>query len=132
MSSMPESLAESRYGRRPRNRRRPLGYVVIGVLAALLAAGWAAMTGEWTGSVTAELVAFRTGSDNSMTVTFDVYKPRDKAATCRLEVIDRYHDQVGHADVGIPAGKSTTRVTVRVPATARPVAAEVTGCRLGG
>lgn len=135
MSTVPENLAEDRYGRRSRRSRRMTGYVVIAVIAGVMALGWtASLMDFWSaGDLESEVQTYRADpSTHVMTVTYDLHKPADKAVTCTVEATDFEHRTVGTRYVRTPAGKSDVQVTSRFPYHGVPVTGQVTGCRTSG
>lgn len=132
MPSMPESLAADRYGRRSQGSRKLIGYVVIGVIAAVMALGWTVtVMNYWsTDGLSAEVVSYHFDKPaQTMTVTYDLHKSADKGATCQVEATDIQHAPVGTRYVSTPAGKSDVRVTSRFPAHGTPVTGQVKDCR---
>ena len=70
-------------------------------------------------------------TDTAVTVTFDVRTPPGAAASCTVVAHSRAGEQVGRAEVDVPAGapgQTTTRVTYTLETTKRPVTGEVPGC----
>lgn len=135
MSTVPENLAADRYGRRPRRARRMAGYVVIAVIAAVMALGWtASLMNYWSADgVIPEVQSYRADpATHVMTIAYDLHKPSDKAVTCRVEATDVEHRPVGSRYVRTPAGKSDVQVTSRFPYHGVPVTGQVKDCRTGG
>ena len=135
MSTVPESLAADRYGRRPRRARKMAGYIVIGIIAGVMALGWTAtLIGSWSaGSLSTEVQGYHADSaTHMMTVTYDLHKPSDKAVTCTDEATDVEHRALGTRYVRSPAGKSDVQVTSRFPYHGLPVTGQVKDCRIGG
>jgi hypothetical protein len=70
-------------------------------------------------------------SDTSVTVTFEVTTPPGRPALCTVLAHTRAGEQVGRAEVEIPAGASgqtKSRITYTLATTKRPVTGEVPGC----
>ena len=70
-------------------------------------------------------------TDTAVTVTFEVTKPPGQAALCTVLGHTRDGEEVGRADVRIPAGEAdetVTKITYTLATTKRPVTAEVPGC----
>ncbi|MQA95932.1 MAG: DUF4307 domain-containing protein [Streptosporangiales bacterium] len=112
------------------SRRSRLGLVVIGVIAAVLATGWASVIVFYNGDPTTrgEIISWRTESDSAVSVTFQVGRTdRTQPAVCVLQATDAQHVEVGRAEVRVPPGRE--RVTHRLATTARTASADVTGCR---
>ncbi|RJL33330.1 DUF4307 domain-containing protein [Bailinhaonella thermotolerans] len=124
---------DARAVRPPASRsRRAVVYTVLAVFAAACAFGWGYVMWTSTGKteVYDQLIAFDLGPGNQVTVVFEVTKPADRAAACRLRAQDTTHAEVGTREVEIPAGKSTYRMTERVLTTVPPATGHVDHCYL--
>jgi hypothetical protein len=120
-----------RYGRRrdPAHQRRArvLGIVVAGlVVAGAVAAGVKVYRQYLRAPYQVGTVTVNGITDTGVTVTFEVRKPADAAASCTVRALAGGGAEVGRARVDVPAG--TTRITYTLVATKRPVTAEVPGC----
>ena len=70
-------------------------------------------------------------TDHQVTVTFEVRKPAGEPAVCTVLAHTRAGEEVGRAEVRVPAGDSNAtraRVTHTLATTKRPVTGEVPGC----
>lgn len=70
-------------------------------------------------------------TDHAVTVTFDVNTPSGAGASCTVVAHTRDGEQVGLAEVAVPAGapdRTSARVTYTLATTKRPVTGEVPGC----
>lgn len=118
-----------RYGRRRSERRRPrwVGWLPV-VLGALLGLTVAVVTFQRYGNpqYRQAVVAFELADDH-VTVKFEVHKPADRTAVCRVRARSSSGEEVGAADVTVPVGASVT-MTYTLPTRDRPVSAEVPRC----
>jgi Domain of unknown function (DUF4307) len=123
-----------RYGRRRERRRRPgLVPLLLAGLGLLVGLAVAARLYQQYGNPghRGELVAIDEFTDDHVTFRFRVYKPAGQASTCHVRARARDGAEVGAADVTVPApepGADSTTITYRLPATRRPVSAEVIRC----
>jgi hypothetical protein len=128
-----EPVLEDRYGRRtsPRTRLLVIGAIAAVVLAAVGWFGWAAYSSR--DSATGEDIGFHVLSDSTVTVTFDVTKPKDKSASCTVQALDSGFDVVGTSQVTIgPSRQSVVRTTATVRTTNRATAGQVGTCSVTG
>lgn len=140
-SGPPASPPEGRYGKGDRRfdrdadaaADRTLRRVAI-VLGVLLAAGigWLGWRSVTSHPVSAQVVAFKTVSDQAVEIHLEVHKPAGKAVVCTLRSQGSDHDEVGRKDVRLTqhAGQVDTVVTVRT--TARGTTGELVGCSEAG
>ncbi|RAY14363.1 DUF4307 domain-containing protein [Actinomadura craniellae] len=127
MTPAPTTSADTETG----PRRGRLGYVVIGLVVAVAAAGWAfvmANAGRTPG-ISAETVAFKILDDSAVELKYRVAKPKDRAVRCVLDAIDRNFAPVARTETVIPAGVSEVERTVTLRTTKRANAARVKDCR---
>jgi hypothetical protein len=66
-------------------------------------------------------------TDDGVTVEFQVRKPKDETATCRVRARSRSGEEVGLAEVDVAVGSPVT-TTYRLATSKRPVTAEVPRC----
>ncbi|MGB9376579.1 MAG: DUF4307 domain-containing protein [Mycobacteriales bacterium] len=120
-----------RYGRRrgpARQARWLIPVLVVAVVAlttVLAVVAYHRQTSEVQASVRNYAV-----SDSGVSVTFEVSKPADRAASCDLRARDTRGAVVGHVRVPLEAKPRTLVITRTVPTHARAVSGEVVGCRL--
>jgi hypothetical protein len=119
-----------RYGRRraPRRQRRWLT-VAVAVVVLLAAAVVAIRLYRQYGQLDYQPTVRRLSevSDSGISVEFEVRKPADREATCRVRARAATGEEVGYAEVDAPKGDRVV-VTVRVPTSKRPRVAEVLRC----
>lgn len=123
--------AERRPSRMSR-RARIVAYVVIAAFVAVAAGGWGyvMMFARGNPQVGGEVVSFVRDSPTSLTITFDVYKPADRAAACRLRALDLTQHEVGSREIVIPAGESDVTTTQRLATSAEAFSGSVQYCYL--
>jgi predicted secreted protein len=120
-----------RYGRRRRpGRRRP---VLVGLLAVLVVVAMTAIAVRLyrqygQPEFAPRLLAVPETADDRVTVRFEVRKRGDDPAVCRVRARARNGEEVGAADVAVPAGRRVV-VTSTVSTRARAFAADVPRCR---
>ena len=119
-----------RYGRRrePRPRRRWLT-VVLAVIAAVAGVGLSVRLYQQYGQpdYIPTVTRFYDITDEGVTVEFDVRKPADESATCRVRARARSGEEVGLAEVDVATG-SPVRTTYRLATSKKPVTVEVPAC----
>ncbi|QSI49377.1 DUF4307 domain-containing protein [Thermobispora bispora] len=117
---------------RPAGRGRILGYLIIGLVVAMLVVGWGTVLLISRGNpiVDAQVIRISALSPDSTEITMSVSKPADRAAVCRVQAIDTYRMEVGSREVRIPAGDSKVTVTERLRTTGQAVGIRVTNCDL--
>ncbi len=128
---MQSDLPADRYGRATSRRTRTIwiAAVALVVLVAVGWFGWAAY--ESRTSATGTDVGFNVVDNATVTVTFDVTKPKAKTATCVVQALDSGFDVVGTARVPVgPASGGVVRTTATVRTTNRATSAQVTSCSI--
>ncbi len=124
------SFPAGRYGRRREPRDTPRWVVpvlVVGVVAVGLLLSWQLYQNYAADRITSQVTRYRIVSDSQVTISFDVVKDGDEAATCIVRARSRDGREVGRAEVTVPAGKRVA-VTYTLATSARAVAPEVYGC----
>ncbi|WP_283135489.1 DUF4307 domain-containing protein [Rhizohabitans arisaemae] len=116
----------------PRKTMGVAAFVVLGVLTALLAGGWGYVMWASKGQteVIDQVVAFKVVDDDTISVTFDVVKPAESAAVCRLGAMDRRRSEVGSREVVVPAGEGSVRLTEALQTSAPATSGYVVYCHL--
>jgi len=123
----PDELSSAR-----RRRGGFLGYLVIALVIAVMAAGWGyvlLLTGGNT-RVSTQVISFDASAADSAEITFTVHKPADRAATCRLRALDNQHLEVGSRVIDVPRGKAELAFTERLRTSARAATVFVDYCDL--
>ncbi|GAA2861450.1 hypothetical protein GCM10010517_20110 [Streptosporangium fragile] len=117
---------------RPERRGRLVVHVVIAILCAVCAGGWGYVMWASKGDteVIDQVIAFDVSRGDSVQITFEVFKPADRAALCRLRATDVDHVEVGSREVEIPAGEGHARLTERLETSAQATSAHVHYCHL--
>lgn len=120
------------YPDRPTRGGRLVVHVVIGLLVAIIAGGWGfvmwSMTGSGTGA-TAQVVSFSVAPGQAE-VVFEVAKPDDRAAVCRVRALDMTHGEVGAKDVRIAAGAGSKRLKERLTTSGEAASVHIQYCNL--
>ncbi|GIH77280.1 DUF4307 domain-containing protein [Planobispora longispora] len=117
---------------RPQRRGRFVVHGVIAILCAVLAGGWGYIMWAAKGDteVISQVVAFDLDRADHVRITFEVVKPDDRAARCRLHAMDVNHIEVGGREVDIPAGEGYVRLTERIETSAQATSSDVEYCYL--
>ncbi|MEO3814038.1 DUF4307 domain-containing protein [Sphaerisporangium sp. B11E5] len=120
-----------REGRLGRSTRYAV-LAVVGVLVALAMAGWGyvMMSARGNPEALSQVITFQVGGPDSVTITFQVSKPEDRAAVCRLRAMDTRQAEVGARDVTVPAGSSAVQLTERLRTSAPAASGHVQYCYL--
>ncbi|MEV7012446.1 DUF4307 domain-containing protein [Streptosporangium sp. NPDC051022] len=117
---------------RPERRGRFVVHVVIAILCAVCAGGWGYVMWASKGNtqVIDQVIAFDASRGDSLQITFEVVKPSDRAAVCRIRAMDVGHAEVGSREVNIPAGEGYVRLTERLETSAQATSGDVHYCYL--
>jgi hypothetical protein len=125
-----------RYGRRrdpARQRRRRLLSFVLAGLVVVGGVGIAVKLYQQYAQAPYQVrvISVTNLTDTQVTVLFEVRKPAGHKTLCTVLGHTRDGEQVGIAEVEVPAGapdETITQVTYTLVTTERPVTAEVPGC----
>jgi hypothetical protein len=125
-----------RYGRRRdpvrQRRRRWISYVLATVvIVAGLGIAWKLYQQYEQAPYQVRVISVSNLTDTGFTVVFEVTKPAGAPAVCTVEGHTRDGEEVGSAEVPVPAGapdETSTQVKYTLTTTKRPVTAEVPGC----
>lgn len=126
-----------RYGRRRAPRRAPrwvLPLLVAGVVAIGALLSWQLYRNYAGDAITSRVTAYTIVSDSEVRITFEVIKDGGEPATCIVRARSRDGEEVGRAEVPVPAGEQGRRSTVltyTLATSKRAVAPEVYGCAPG-
>lgn len=82
-------------------------------------------------NISSKTVGFEVIDAQHVTLTFEVSKPKDKTATCRLQALNRNYTEIGVVEVAIPKNsKFTSRYTTEFQTTEEGNAVLVERCWL--
>ncbi|GIH91537.1 DUF4307 domain-containing protein [Planobispora siamensis] len=117
---------------RPQRRGRFVVHGVIAILCAVLAGGWGYVMWAAKGDteVIDQVIAFDANRPDSVEILFEIVKPSDRVARCRLRAMDVDHREVGSRLVDIPAGEGYVRLTERLETSAQATSGDVEYCHL--
>ncbi|GII93192.1 DUF4307 domain-containing protein [Sinosporangium siamense] len=117
---------------RPARRGRFIVHAVIGVLVAVFAGGWGyvMLAAKGNPEVIDQTITFDTSRADSAGITFEVVKPSDRGAVCRIRADDVNHVEVGSREVTIPAGGGYARLSERLATSAQATSVSVHYCYL--
>jgi hypothetical protein len=106
--------------------------VAIGLVVAVAMAGWGyvMMSARGNPEALSQVITFQVGGPDSVTITFQVSKPEDRVAVCRLRAMDPRQAEVGARDVTIPKGASAVQLTERLRTSAPAASGHVQYCYL--
>lgn len=124
-----QDMLDDRYGRR-RSPRRRWAIAAIVALAALALGyiAWTTVEGVLD-TVDADATGFEVVDEHSVTVSFRVAAPADRAVACALEAQDEDHGVVGWRVVELPAsGEHSRSLRETIPTTARATTGFVNSC----
>ncbi|SFN93752.1 MULTISPECIES: DUF4307 domain-containing protein [Actinomadura] len=110
--------------------RSRAGLVVIGLLAALGAAGFgilAAHAGQTPGIV-AQTVTYSI-TDTSVVVNFSVAKGKDDDVRCTVDAFDTDFAVLAQKEVSVPAGRSSMKGSETLRTPRRATGARIRDCR---
>ncbi|MEU6727441.1 DUF4307 domain-containing protein [Nonomuraea wenchangensis] len=117
----------------PRRRGRLVVHVVIGVLVAIIAGGWGYVMWSMTAGgseAPAQVIMFDVVGPTQAEITFQVYKPDDRAAVCRIRALDVNHGEVGSKEVRIPPGEGSKQLKEGLDTSAEATSVHVQYCNL--
>ncbi|WP_433434461.1 DUF4307 domain-containing protein [Nonomuraea sp. CA-141351] len=118
---------------RPKRGGRLVVHVVIGVLVAIVAGGWGYVMWSMTAGgseAPSQVVTFTVESANRAEITFEVYKPDDRVAVCRIRALDVYHSEVGSKEVRIPAGEGSRQIKESLDTSGQATSVHIQYCNL--
>ncbi len=122
-----------RYGRRREStvRRRRWVTPVVG-LAIVAVMGLIAVKLYFeygNDDFTANVTSYTNITDRSVTVKFSVSKPDGVAGTCTVQAFTFDDQQIGEAQVPVPASGTNSVITYKLATTEKAYIAEVPGCQ---
>ncbi|TYB62703.1 DUF4307 domain-containing protein [Nonomuraea sp. PA05] len=118
---------------RPRRGGRLVVHVVIGVLVAIIAGGWGYVMWSMTAGgseAPAQVVTFKVNSPTRAEITFEVYKPDDRVAVCRIRALDVNHAEVGSKEVRIPPGGGSKQLKESLDTSGQATSVHIQYCNL--
>ncbi|MEU6718537.1 DUF4307 domain-containing protein [Nonomuraea purpurea] len=121
------------YPDRPKRGGRLVVHVVIGVLVAIIAGGWGYVMWSMTAGgseAPAQVVTFNVDRPDRAEITFEVYKPDDRVAVCRIRALDVGHGEVGSKEVRIPAGGGSKQLKESLDTSGQATSVHIQYCNL--
>jgi predicted secreted protein len=118
---------------RPKQRGRLVVHVVIGVLVAIVAGGWGYVMWSMTAGnsdAPTQVVTFNVDAPNHAEITFEVSKPDDRVAVCRIRALDVKHAEVGNKEVRIPAGEGSKQLKESLDTSGQATSVHIQYCYL--
>ncbi|GAA2080860.1 DUF4307 domain-containing protein [Actinomadura alba] len=114
----------------PTRRRLGPAHLVIGLVAALAAFGWAFVMANvnQTPGIVAQTITFRVLSDSQVEINFSVTKPRDSSVRCVVHAVDTDFAEVAREEVVVPSGTERLHTTRQLRTSARATAAQIKDC----
>ena len=116
---------QQRYGVGTNVRTRVIRVIVPGIIVAFIAFVFIMASRPKT---TFELTAFAIGSDNEVSVQWQVSRPDNTESYCIVRAQDALRHDVGYATVHIPAGESVVATQYALRTESRAITAEVLAC----
>ncbi|MFG2005673.1 DUF4307 domain-containing protein [Spirillospora sp. NPDC048911] len=113
------------------SRRGKFGLVVIGLLAAVCAGGWAiimANVGQQPG-IAKQTITYSVLSDSSVQIKYSVSKGEADEVRCVVDAFDTDFAVVGKREITVPPGTKTITRTDVLPTSKRANGARVESCR---
>ncbi|MFC0038895.1 DUF4307 domain-containing protein [Actinomadura rayongensis] len=109
----------------------PLGWIVIGGLTAVFAAGWAviyANVGQTPG-ISAEATAWNIRSASAVDVSYTVVKPKDERVRCVVDAFDANFEVLARREVIVPAGRERLAAEQTLTTPRKATGARIRDCR---
>ncbi|MBO2446922.1 DUF4307 domain-containing protein [Actinomadura barringtoniae] len=113
-----------------KSRIGKVGLVVIGLITAVCAGGWAfvmANVGQRPG-IEQQTIAYTVLSDASVKVTYSVAKDKKDEVRCVVDAFDKDFAIVAHKEITVPRGTKGDTWTETLPTSRRATGARVQGC----
>ncbi|MGK5552180.1 DUF4307 domain-containing protein [Actinomadura kijaniata] len=109
-----------------------LGWIVIGGFAAVLAGGWAVIMANvgQTPGIQSQTVAWDVRDDRTVTITYQIAKPRDETVRCVVDAYDEKFVILASHEVTVPAGRAGLNATETLTTPRRATGARVRDCRV--
>ncbi|MDL4772278.1 DUF4307 domain-containing protein [Actinomadura xylanilytica] len=107
-----------------------LGYILIGVLAAVLACGWAFVMGHvgQTPGIASQTITYEVLSDSSVQLKYSVAKPKDDEVRCTVDAYDTALAVLTEHEITVPRGSSNLTRTENLTTAKRATGARVRDC----
>lgn len=112
------------------SRRGRLGLVVIGLLAAVCAGGWAiivAYAGQQPG-IAKQTITYSVLSDSAVQIKYSISKSTSDNVRCVVDAFDVDFAIVGKREITVPPGTKTITRTDVLPTSKRATGARVESC----
>ena len=115
----------------PARRRGNLGLVIIGLVCAVCAGGWAvimANVGQRPG-IAKQTITYSVLSDSAVRITYSVSKGQGDTVKCVVDAFDTDFAVVGKQEITVPAGQKSVTRTDTLPTSKRATGARVQSCQ---
>ncbi|MEW2357343.1 DUF4307 domain-containing protein [Spirillospora sp. NPDC029432] len=115
----------------PARRAGKLGYILIGLLVAVAAGGWAIIMGHAnnTPGIAAQTITYKVVDDSTVQVRYAVAKAEADVVRCTVDAFDTDFAIVATSTVTVPAGTENLSRTDTLQTTRRATGARVKDCR---
>jgi hypothetical protein len=112
-------------------RRGRLGYIVIGLLVAVSAAGWAVIMGHAnnTPGIASQTITYEVLDDSTVRIRYAVAKAEGDVVQCTVDAFDTDFSIVATSRITVPAGTDKLTRTDTLRTTQRATGARVKDCR---
>ncbi|MEU5880250.1 DUF4307 domain-containing protein [Spirillospora sp. NPDC047279] len=112
-------------------RRGRLGLVIIGLVAAVCAGGWAVIMGNvgQQPGIAQQTITYSVLSDSAVRITYSVSKSRDDEVRCVVDAFDTDFAIVGEQEITLPRGQKSLTRTDTLQTSKRATGARVQTCR---
>ena len=125
-----EELLASRYGKKPRNKKRDRMAIIAGAAVALVIfLVWAiSVTADNTSRPTGNLLGYTVESPKAITVEISASNRGDRDVICQVEALASGYEVVGYKEILVAEGQDIAKATM---STVKPtVSAVVKDCWL--
>jgi hypothetical protein len=112
-------------------RRGRLGYIVIGLLVAVSAGGWAVIMGHAnnTPGIASQTITYQVLDDSTVRIRYGVAKATGDVVKCTVDAFDTDFGIVATSEITVPAGTDKLTRTDTLRTTKRATGARVKDCR---
>jgi hypothetical protein len=118
-------------GGSPARRGGRLGYLVIGLVVAVAAGGWAVIMGHAnnTPGIASQTITYDVVDDSTVQVRYAVAKAKGDVVRCTVDAFDTDFTIVATSQITVPAGTEKLSRTDTLKTTKRATGARVKDCR---